>query len=557
MKIPRTKWALTAIVGFLLFVLVVITALVAGSIVRKRFEPYIREKAVAYLSQRFDSDVTLSRLRIRIPTTSPLHMLFTGGRGTLARVEGFGLTLHQKQARNFPPLLTLRHFTFDVDLGAVFDSPATVNEVALEGMELTIPPKGERASLKAQDHSPSQSDSGSSAGVLIERVTAKNSRLVILPKTAGKTPLSFEIADLRLESAGKYQVMSYTAVLTNPKPPGMIHSKGSFGPWSAIDPGDTPLSGDYSFNHADLSVFSAIAGILDSTGNFSGTLSAINAKGQASVPDFRLKSADNPVPLSTEFEVLVDGENGNTILKPVRAVLGSTRFTTSGGIIRQGGDVKKTIALDVNMPSGNLHDVLRLAMKATPLMEGKLALKSKIVIPPLTGKVKEKLLLDGQFRISNGRFMKSGIQSKLDALSRRGQGKPKDEEINEVPSEMKGRFRMEDQTITFRSLDFQIPGAQVKLAGNYNLGNDTLDFHGSLGLQARVSQTMTGWKRWALKPADPFFAKNGVGTFLRIRIDGSSKSPNFGLDHGKPDPPKTEAGKGGDEASSKREKTFR
>jgi hypothetical protein len=329
--------------------------------------------------------------------------------------------------------------------------------------------------------------------------------------------------------------MTYAAVLTNPKPPGLIHSMGTFGPWSADEPGDTPLSGDYNFDHADLGVFSAIAGTLNSTGNFSGTLSAINAKGKASVPDFRLKDAGNPVPLSTEFEVMVDGSNGNTILQPVRATLGRTHFTTSGAVIKQNGELRRTIALDVNMPSGNLKDVLRLAMKGTPMMEGKLALKAKIGIPPLSGKVKEKLLVEGRFRISNGLFLRSAIQSKIDDLSRRGQGQPRNEEIAEVFSDMNGRFRMKDQIISFQSLTFETPGAEVKLAGNYNLARDELDFHGSLGLRARVSQTMTGWKRWALKPVDPLFAKNGAGTFLRIKIDGTSRSPNFGVDRSKPE----------------------
>jgi len=47
-------------------------------------------------------------------------------------------------------------------------------------------------------------------------------------------------------------------------------------------------------------------------------------------------------------------------------------------------------------------------------------------------------------------------------------------------------------------------------------------------LQAKVSQTMTGWKHWLLKPVDPFFAKNGAGTFLKIKVVGSSKAPKFG-----------------------------
>ena len=95
--------------------------------------------------------------------------------------------------------------------------------------------------------------------------------------------------------------MKYDADFTNPKPPGHIHSVGSFGPWSADEPGDTPLAGDYSFENADLGVFNGIAGILQSKGSFQGTLDTVNAHGEASVPDFRLKSAGNPVPLTTKF----------------------------------------------------------------------------------------------------------------------------------------------------------------------------------------------------------------------------------------------------------------
>ncbi len=62
-----------------------------------------------------------------------------------------------------------------------------------------------------------------------------------------------------------------------------------------------------------------------------------------------------------------------------------------------------------------------------------------------------------------------------------------------------------------------------------------MDFHGTLKLQAKVSQTMTGWKRWALKPVDPFFSKQGVGTLLHIQVVGTSKNPSFGRDRGEKD----------------------
>jgi hypothetical protein len=88
------------------------------------------------------------------------------------------------------------------------------------------------------------------------------------------------------------------------------------------------------------------------------------------------------------------------------------------------------------MPRGNLRDLLRLAMKGSPFMEGQIFLKTKIDIPPLTGKVREKLELDGQFRILEGKFLRSTIQDKLDSLSRRGQGQPQGSKPQPTKSRM-------------------------------------------------------------------------------------------------------------------------
>jgi hypothetical protein len=302
-----------------------------------------------------------------------------------------------------------------------------------------------------------------------------------------------------------------------PSRPGEILSKGKFGPWAADEPGDTPLAGHYDFDNADLGVFSGIAGILDSMGEFDGTLSSIKVQGEATVPDFRLKQAGNRVPLTTKFEVLVDGTNGNTILRPVHGTLGTTQFATSGGIIKHEADAARAISLDVVMPKGNLRDILSLAMKGTPFMEGNILLKAKIDIPPLDGKVREKLILDGQFDISQAKFLQSKIQSRIDELSRRGQGQPKNEEIDEVVSGMAGTFHLQNETITFNALSFDVTGAGVDLTGSYDLDSEVLDFHGALKLQAKVSQTMSGWKRWVLKPVDPFFSKMAPAHFSKSR----------------------------------------
>ena len=524
--------------------LAVLAGFIAVRMLSQRFEPYIRQRAIEYLRHRFDSDVELSSLRVRLPKSSPLRLLMSRGRGGHVRIEGKGLSLWHRDRHDRPPLFAIQKFVFDVDLGTLFDQTSTVYLVALEGMKINVPPKGDHTNSDSSGTvaSANQKQDGDAPAVFFQHVLINDAELVIWPKIPEKTPLRFEIHRLQLDAQAVGAPMKYRATLTNAIPPGEIVSSGRFGPWVGDEPGDTPLKGQYTFENADLGVFAGIAGILKSSGSFEGALNAIHARGQAVVPDFRLKMAGNPVPLSTHFEVLVDGTNGNTTLKPVQAALGTTQFTTSGVVIKHEGDRRRSTNLDVSMPSGNLRDLLRLATKGQPFMDGKILLETKIAIPPLASKIREKLILDGRFELLEGKFLRSTIQDQIDQLSRRGQGAPDNEQIDEVVSYMGGEFRLENEVMTFRSLVFGVPGAHVQLAGNYALNSDKVDFHGSLRLRARVSQTLRGWKRWALKPVDPFFSKRGAGTFLPIKVDGTSRHPQFGLDRKDKTPEKNPSG---------------
>jgi hypothetical protein len=248
------------------------------------------------------------------------------------------------------------------------------------------------------------------------------------------------------------------------------------------------------------------------------------------VPDFRLKTSGNPVPLETRYDVIVDGTNGNTLLQPVHARLRNTEFVTSGGVIKHELGGRRVIELDVAMKNGNIQDLLLLAVKGKPFMSGLIRMHAKISLPPLGGSVKEKLFLAGTFDIEKGEFLRDPVQDKIDELSRRGQGRPGDSKVDNVFSRMTGTFRLRDQVMTFTRLGFEVPGAQVGIHGDYKMAEDVLDFHGDLKLQAKVSQTLDGWKHWVAKPLDHFFAKNGAGTFLRIQVVGSAKNPQFGRD---------------------------
>jgi hypothetical protein len=516
--------------------LMLIALFVTGYVLSRRAEPFIREQVIAYLHDRFDSDVEIAALRVRMPRASIVETVFNRGHGLIASVEGDGVELRLKGRRDVPPMFAMKQFRFDVELRTLLDPTKVLHLVTIDGMEINVPPKDQRPDLSAGTETNGggpQADAPTTSTVLLEEVRITNAVLTILPKDSKKFPLRFDIHRARLQSAGQNVAMKYEAALTNAKPRGEIQSSGVFGPWVADQPGDTHLAGSYNFTKADLAVFSGIGGTLDSSGEFTGTLSAVNVKGEATVPDFRLKQAGNHVRLHTRFEVRVDGTSGDTILQPVNGSLGSTTFRTSGGIIRHETDLRRTISLNVSMPSGNIQDLLALAMPGTPFMRGKIALNAKIDIPPLTASVREKLHLDGQFQLSQARFLKSTVQDQIDSLSRRGRGQPTNTDISGVVSVMAGKFTLANEVVKFDSLSFAVPGSGVDLAGTYDLDRDTLDFHGTLRLQAKVSETMTGWKRWVLKPIDPFFSKQGAGTLLRIQVVGTSKDPKFGRDRGK------------------------
>ena len=503
---------------------ILVLLFVTARVVSDRFQPEIRSRVIRYLDQRFDSRVTLGDLQIQVPKVSRLALVFRRGKGTIAHIEGRNLSLRYQGRNDVPPLFKVDLFSFDLDLGMLRQARPRVPQVTLDGMTITLPPKSDRPSAGGAARN-------NRSSVIIDKIDISHARLVLLPNKADAKPLDFALTEIHLSSAGVGQQLGYQAVLTNPRPPGLIHSQGKFGPWKSESPGDTPMEGDYDFSNADLGVFEGIAGILHSSGHFVGSLSAVRARGEATVPDFRLKNSGNRVPLEAQYDVLVDGMNGNTILQPVHARLRNTAFETSGGVIKHEAGGRRAINLDVVMRNGRIEDLLLLAAKGKPFMAGSIRMNAKISIPALAGSVKEKLFLMGNFDIAQGEFLRDTVQQKIDELSRRGQGRPQDRSVDNVFSRMTGTFRLQDQVMNFSRLSFAVPGADVGLHGDYLMVNDTLDFHGDLKLQAKVSEMLSGWERWLAKPIDPFFAKNGAGTFLRIQIVGSAAKPEFGLDH--------------------------
>ena len=520
---------------------------VAAWYLAERIEPFVREQTRDYLARRFDAVVELGRLDVSMPVRDPVRALLQKGKGAHIRVRANTISLRQGSYPDLPPLLSMLGLEFGFELSTLWESTKRIDYVKAEELELTIPPKGQRPSIRTrakgdegvaaesnrqEGSRPPATAAPPQSGVLIDHADLDGMKLTIMPGNPAREALRFEMHSLRLESAGIGVPMRYRTVMTNARPPGLIDCKGSFGPFLADAPGETPLTGDYVFKDADLSVFEPISGKLASNGHFQGKLNRIVVDGTAIVPDFKLKSVGNVVPLKTTFHAIVDGTDGDTLLQPVTATLGSSELTCRGGVVRNRDEAKKTLNLDVTVPRGRIADFLRLAVKGPkPPLVGQSRMKFRMEVPPGPGRMLHRLTLDGTFALLDASFTSTTVQDKIDEISRRTQGKPSAVEIQGVASEFDGVFTLKAGLLELPRLAFAVPGADVLLNGWYNLNSERLDFRGSVRTRARISEmTKSRWKRIVLKPVDPFFAKDGAGAVIRIAITGTRSNPQFGRD---------------------------
>jgi hypothetical protein len=522
MRIRAAGWVAISLVAA--FVALVIAAAVAS-----RTEP-LRKLVVATLSERLNSDVRLESFSV-----DPFPTVVIRGTGLMLRLRG--------SAPHIPPLIEIKSFTVRCGIVDLFRRPRRFRRVALEGLVVNIPPGGLRKrdnplgdAIADRTGGGTPADGYGEAPIVIDELHSPGALLRIIPRRAGKLPRDFAIHSLDMQSLGFAQPMPFKATLTNPLPKGHIEASGTFGPWRKDDPSTTPVAGSYSFAKADLATIDGIAGILDSTGEFSGELERIAVKGQTHTPDFSLEISGQTVPLDTTFETIVDGTDGDTYLNAVYATLAQTSLTAKGMVVRTEGVKGRTIKLDVRIHEGRIEDLLRLATKAKdPAMLGRVALHTDFLLPPGERDVYERLVLNGEFDVGAARFTDPDIQKKLAGMSARARGKdPAEHPTGSVVSEMAGRFRLRNGLLTFSQLSFSLPGATVALHGTYGLRSEALAFDGTLRMQATISQAAGGGvKGFFLKILDPLFRKKGAGAVIPIRIRGTVQEPKFGLDVGR------------------------
>jgi hypothetical protein len=503
------------IAALIIGVVVVLTGIGIWASLRQ-LEPRLRDWVTSTLSRSLESDVQLGEIHF-----SWLPM----------RLTGRDLTIRHHGRTDIPPLLVISSFTVNMLPGELWGS--TVHHVEVDGMEITIPPKDEATGKRPMPR-PAGDNGGTGDPVVIERLTATNTRLAIVPRQEGKNPKVWDIYELEMEQLTSKSASPFRASLTNPVPEGKIETKGTFGPWHSAEPGQTPLSGEYTFA-ADLGTIDGLDGKLNAVGVMEGMLEQIKTRGQTRTDKFRLTELNgHSLPLTTSYDALVDGTKGDVELNRVDITLGKSRLRARGVVEGTKGIKGKRIVLNVKSNSVDLAEFLKLVSNVgTPPAEGTISVDTAFDLRQGSAKVLDRLAMEGSVAAKRLQFTSPEVQEKIDELSRRAQGRPGDEAINEVASRVASKFSLSKGVLTYHGLSFDVEGASVRLNGNHALKSRELALSGEVLLTASASRTIKGIKGWLLRPFDPLFRKNGAGTRLVISVEGTQDQPKVKLDFGK------------------------
>jgi hypothetical protein len=477
----------------------------------RAYWPFSKERVTQSIEEEFAGKVTIGHFR----TTAFPHP------GSVAEDVEFRWAT---KSPDKTPLATVKKLTIQANYWDFLLRPGYVSRVVLEGLKIQVPPVG--SGTRPMDVPATKTKTR------LGEVIINDAVVEIARRDAG--PLKFEIHSLRLKNVQDGKPFSYEAALRNPLPPGEIRIHGNFGSWNSTDPGQTAVTGKYSFADADLSVFHGIAGTLSSDGDFEGPLGQMQVKGKMTIPDFEVARTKHPVPVNCEYDAIVNGMNGDVTLQRVDGTVLKTKFLTKGTIAGRQGAQGKFASLDLAVNKGRIQDVLRVFSRAPkPPLNGVTNFRAHVTIPPGKAPFLKKVVMVADFGVDDAQFTKSETQESVAALSVRGAGK-KPEESEEDPdnliSELSGHVELREGTATFVDFRFAVPDANATMHGTYDVIDEKVDLHGTLRTTAKFSEMTSGIKSVLLKPFDAIFKRKHGGGKIPVQLTGTYSDPHPGLE---------------------------
>jgi len=282
------------------------------------------------------------------------------------------VTIHKLTIHAYPSALLHQH----------------VSLIRADGMHVVLPASG-----------PPTSDSSDERRI-IDRLVADDAVLEIRRKNPQQN-LRFVFHKFTMNYLGGTGPVSFSAVFDNPMPAGLVRTSGQFGPWNKSAADQTPVSGKYSLENADMSVFKGIGGILSSTGAFRGTFKQLAVEGSTQSDEFEVAKTHHTLPLKTQFDGTVNAFVGDVVLNHVSAKFGRNDIVADGTIGR-GENGKRAAVLDLRCDRGRIEDVFYpfIHSPKSPLA-GDVSFTMKVTIPSGHEPFLQKLDLRSNFEIHN------------------------------------------------------------------------------------------------------------------------------------------------------------
>ncbi len=484
-------------------VILVVLALAAVAVATFSLLPFSRSSVLQSLREASDSQVQVKSFE-RFYFPSP---------GCVLKQVAF---IHDPAQSK--PLISIEKLTIR---GSYFSAISKrLSQITLEGLRIFVPPFGTSRPFHT---TPSK--------ITTDEIIANGAELEFGLHDPNKPPLRFDIHEAALNNVGWSGPLTYNVKIHNPEPPGEVTAAGRFGVWNVSNPGQTPLSGEYKFEQADLSVYEGVAGKLSSQGKFGGVLAHVDISGTTDTLDFEVKSAGHPLQLKSEFSAYVDAIQGDTYLKQVNVDFLKTHVVAEGSVAGSPNQNGKVARIDLRVSNARIEDCLHMFARSNrPPMSGSLIAHVQAQIPGGPQPFLRRIKLQGNFGIAAGAFSKPSTQEGVNKLSAgaRGEKDPSDPET--VLTDLKGQVRTLNGVATFQNLSFGVPGAAARVDGTYELISGKIDLRGQMQVDSKISNTEGGGKALLLKMMEPFFKKKKKGEIVPIRISGTYDHPTYGLD---------------------------
>jgi len=361
---------------------------------------------------------------------------------------------------------------------------------------------------------------------VVDRLIADDAVLDV-PRSSPSKSLQFVFHKLEVKNLGGGGQSSFIAKLDNPLPHGLLLVSGHFGPWDNLAREKTALDGEYSLQDADLSELHSVEGLVSSQGRFRGTFDNLAVQGLTSTPELTVVSTHHGLPLKTEFLAQVNGATGDVMLRWVRAQFGKDDLREHGSIARNPSG-SRVAALAIECEHGTIEDTFHpFIHSAQSPVTGNVRFRMQVTIPPGKEKFEKKLGLASTFDIENARFTSEQTQLSLSKIAQVPDQKRPDPT---VPASIRGRVSVGNGVAQFSELVVTDQDARADLNGEFGLLDQRVKLHGELTTAASLAKATHGIKAAFAKVIEQFFKKKPHEMAVPVRITGTYRRPQFGLD---------------------------